>query len=289
MEFGDGDSMALIEAKFVSPKKPPGRVSSHVKRRKSALEALRLRLLKIQDYYVPVILKDEDCGVADYNGASPATPAERAQDHYYFCQALVVTALLRMPVVLFVRTNPGQNPSLLVVFKVPIKPHREHNHAFRVSHAIQQCQTSLSTFIAKEDVKRINSNLCNSLGITSILATTIRKYITGDSNGIHHDDERMAAVLELFENVDDGNITESLLLDHRQLGSRGQQGGGSTLFQIYWDKCYEILHYVLENIYRASPISGSDLQPPPVMGSPCTVTMTSLLFHACNGVPVQLI
>ncbi len=91
-------------------------------------------------------------------------------------------------------------------------------------------------------MKRINSILCNSLGITSILATTIRKYITGDSNGIHHDDERMAAVLELFENVDDGNITESLLLDHRQLGSRGHQGGGSTSFQIYWDKCYEILH-----------------------------------------------
>ena len=61
-------------------------------------------------------------------------------------------------------------------------------------------------------MKRINSILCNSLGITSILATTIRKYITGDSNAIHHDKGRMAAVLELFENVDDGHITELLLL-----------------------------------------------------------------------------
>ncbi len=93
----------------------------------------------MQDYYVPVFLKDEDCGVADCNGSSPATPAERAQDRYYFRQALVVTAVLRFPVVLFVRTNPGQNPSLLVVFKVPIKPHQEHNHAFRVLQAIQQC------------------------------------------------------------------------------------------------------------------------------------------------------
>jgi hypothetical protein len=242
MELGDGDSMALIEAKFVSPKKPPGRVSSRVKRRKSALEALRLRLLKIQDYYVPVILKDEDCGVADYNGASPATPAERAQDRYYFRQALAVTSLLRMPVVLFVRTSGGQHPALLVVFKVPLKHYRENNHAFRVSQAIQQCQTSLPTFLAQQDLKRINSILCNSLGITSILATTIRKYITGDSNESHHDGGRMAAVLELFENVDDGTITESLLLDHRQLCSRGQQGGGSTSFQMYWDKCYEILH-----------------------------------------------
>jgi hypothetical protein len=52
----------------------------------------------------------------------------------------------------------------------------------------------------------------------------------------------MAAVLELFENVDNSTIIESLLLDHRQLGSRAHQGGGSTLFQVYWDKCYEILH-----------------------------------------------
>jgi hypothetical protein len=134
-------------------------VSSRVKRRKSALEALRLRLLNMQDYYVPVILKDEDCGVADYNGASPATPAERAQDRYYFCQALAITALLWMPVVLFVRTNGGQHPALLVVFKVPLKHYRENNHAFRVSQAIQQCQSSLPTFLAKQDVKRINSIL----------------------------------------------------------------------------------------------------------------------------------
>ena len=139
MELGDGDSMALIEAKFVSPKKSPGRVSYRVKRRESALEALRLRLLKMQDYYVPVFLNDEDCGVADYNGSSPATPAERAQDRYYFRQALVITAVLRITVVLFVRTNAGQNPALLVVLKVPLKHHRENNHAFRVLQAIQQC------------------------------------------------------------------------------------------------------------------------------------------------------
>jgi hypothetical protein len=214
LELGDGDSMALIEAKFVSLKKSPGRVSSRVQRRNSALEALQLRLRKMQDYYVPVILEDEDCGVADYNGTSPATPAERAQDRYYFRQALVVTALLRMPVVLFVRTNGGQHPALLVVFKVPLKHHRENKHAFRVSQAIQQCQTSLPTFVAKQDVKRINSILCNSLGITSILVMTIRKYITGDSNANHHDEGHMAAVLELFENVDNSKNTESLLLDH---------------------------------------------------------------------------
>ncbi len=77
--------------------------------------------------------------MADYNGLSPATPAERAQDRYYFRQALAVTSLLRMPVVLFVRTNAGQNPALLVVLKVPLKHHRENNHAFRVLQAIQQC------------------------------------------------------------------------------------------------------------------------------------------------------
>ena len=93
----------------------------------------------MQDCYVPVILKDKDCGVADYNGLSPATPAERAQDCYYFRQALVITAVLRITVVLFVRTNAGQNPALLVVLKVPLKHHRENNHAFRVLQAIQQC------------------------------------------------------------------------------------------------------------------------------------------------------
>jgi hypothetical protein len=98
-----------------------------------ALEVLRLQLLKMKDYHVPVILKDKDCEVVDYNGASPASPAEQAQDRYYFCQALALTALLWMPVVLFVRTNGGQHPALLVVFKVPLKHHQENNHAFGVS------------------------------------------------------------------------------------------------------------------------------------------------------------
>jgi hypothetical protein len=60
MELGDGESMALIEAKFVSRDKSPGHVPSRVERRRSAVEALQLRLLKMQDYYVPVILKDKD-------------------------------------------------------------------------------------------------------------------------------------------------------------------------------------------------------------------------------------
>jgi hypothetical protein len=142
-----------------------------------------------------------------------------------------------------VRKNGGQHPAILVVFKVPRKQYREKDeHALRVAQAIQQCQTSLPTVLAKQDVKRINSILCNSLGITSILATTIRKYITGDSNASHHDEDRMVAVQEMFKDLDDGNVTESLLLDHRKLSSRAQQGGGFTSFQMFWDKCFEILH-----------------------------------------------
>jgi hypothetical protein len=85
------------------------------------LEALQLQLLKMQDYNVPVILKDKEGGVVDCNGASPATPVEQAQDCHYFCEALALTALLWMPIVVFARTNGGQHPALLVVFKVPHK------------------------------------------------------------------------------------------------------------------------------------------------------------------------
>jgi hypothetical protein len=194
--------------------------------------------------YVRLILKEEDCGVKYYNGASPATPFEQAHDRYYIREALAITALLRMPIVVLVRTYGGQHTALLVlVFKVPLKHHQENNHAFRVSQAIQQCQTTLPAFVEKQDMKRISSILCKSLRLSSILAATIRKYITDDKNASHYDKGRiMAAVLELFENDDNSTITEPLLLDHQKLGTRGQQGGGFTLFQMYWDKRYEILH-----------------------------------------------
>jgi uncharacterized protein (DUF885 family) len=53
----------------------------------------------------------------------------------------------------------------------------------------------------------------------------------------------MAALMELIENIKGGTIAEPLLLDQGKLGSRGQQqGGGLNSFQMYWDKCYEILH-----------------------------------------------
>lgn len=80
MKLGDGDSIALVEAKFLSPKKLPGHVSSHVGWGQMDWKALQLGLIKMQDYYVPIVLKDKDYGVANNNGTSPSSLVEGAQD-----------------------------------------------------------------------------------------------------------------------------------------------------------------------------------------------------------------
>ena len=39
-----------------------------------------------------------------------------------------------------------------------------------------------------------------------------------------------------------GEISEELFMDYRILNSRAGQGGGTTNFNVFWEKCNEIIH-----------------------------------------------
>ena len=195
---------------------------------RDALAKIDKHLADANNLYKPLVLSDEFLGLDDPEHSSIRRAYRRT------IKSSITKGKLRKSVVLHTYSLGGQYPDLLTIFLVPAERSRKDSvdkYTVEFTKAISGIRKRAAAIEIKQTLKEMDS-----------LLGTMSTYDSKQK-------DQLASILQLdVADINDiialhgDTLDMDVLRDQRYLNSRGGKGDGHTNFQIFFDKCKEILH-----------------------------------------------
>ena len=187
------------------------------------------------DNYKPISITDA------YAGIDHSTFDLTRRDLRRQIKVQIGHGLCGMSVCLHVYSSGGSRADLLTIFKIPPPYQRTKNtastdeHTLNFVYGLEECRMLAPNTEAIQVSNEVMRLLNTYAGIN------IKNNVVVQIRGIISADLSLEDKVDVDTLIENGYINADVLQDLRTLNSRGGRGGGHTQFDLFYDKCKNIL------------------------------------------------